>query len=79
MTTDRILVSRRKPTAKDLEVLQLLAEGFRQKEVGEQLGIKRHTVARRLETMRNHYSATNESLIALAVKLDWVRIEVQLA
>lgn len=70
------LVNYKKPKGRAIEVLQLLAEGHTQKEIAPKLGTSASYVNNMTHALRNRYAPTNESLIALAVKLEWVRVEV---
>jgi DNA-binding NarL/FixJ family response regulator len=67
-----------RPSPRDLEVLQLLAEGRCYKEIAEALNCNPHNIARRMENIRNKYAPTNESVVALAVTLEWISVRVNI-
>jgi len=68
----------RNPTQRERVILTLLAEGHSQIQIAEVLSITPHAIARTLENLRNHFAPTNCSLIALAVRLEWITFSVEI-
>ena len=67
----------RNPSASERRILTLLAEGRSQRELAQHLGLAYHSVSNALGRMRLRYTApTNEALIALAVRLQWIAVTI---
>ena len=76
----RLLVfqASRNPTARDREILTLLAEGHTHKQAAGHLGLAHRSVTNALGRMRARYTTpTNEALIALAVRLQWINVAIE--
>jgi len=68
----------RNPTERQRVILTLLVEGLSQIQIAEVLSTTPHAIARTLENLRNQFAPTNCSLIALAVRLEWVTFSVEI-
>lgn len=72
--------SPRNPTPRERQILTLIAEGRSQKQAAAQLRLAHYSVTSALGRMRARYTAaTNEALIALAVRLQWVTLAIDCA
>ena len=72
-----IYQSPRNPTPREREILTLIAEGRTQRQTASRLGLAHVSVTNRLGRMRTRYTApTNEALIALAVRLQWITVAI---
>jgi hypothetical protein len=58
--------------------MTLLAEGNSYREIAWQLSAKERTIIRQVQELRNRYARTNEQLIAIALTLGWIRIEIEI-
>jgi len=68
----------RNPTPRQRRILRRLAEGMTQPEIAAEDGVPPHQVSRQLEALRNRFAATNCALIAIAVRLQWIPIEIEI-
>lgn len=69
--------SPRNPTPRERRILTLLAEGHTQKQAAGHLGLAPRYVTNSVANMRTRYTApTNEALVALAVRLQWITLAI---
>ncbi len=69
----------RNPTPRQRRILRRLAEGMSQPEIAAEDGCPTHHIARQLESMRNRFAATNCALVAIAIRLQWFPVEIEIA
>ena len=63
-----------KPSGRELEIIQCLAEGNNSKEIAEKLFISEHTVrTHRRNLLKKLEIGSSSELIAIAIKLKWIR------
>jgi DNA-binding CsgD family transcriptional regulator len=75
----RVYQHPRNPTAYQRRILTLIAEGLTQRQAASHLGVNPRCVASALASMRERYTATtNEALIALAIRLQWIEIAIDI-
>jgi hypothetical protein len=55
-----------------------MADGDTITEIAAQDGVPRHHISRQLEGLRNRFAATNCALIALAIRLEWFPVEIEI-
>ncbi|MBN9153654.1 MAG: helix-turn-helix transcriptional regulator [Microbacterium sp.] len=64
-----LLAETKAPTARELEVISLIAQGLSHKQVAEQLGISPHTVANHVAHVRTKLNAAGaEHAVAIAIR-----------
>jgi|CZKD01.1.fsa_nt_gi DNA-binding CsgD family transcriptional regulator len=74
-----IYQSPRNPSERQRGILTLLAEGLTQRQAAAHLGVKLRCVTSALANMRERYTTTtNEALIALAIRLQWIEIAIDI-
>ena len=70
---DRTHPNSSKPTARQLEVLQLLANGLRRAEVGKELNIGIPTVSTHLKKANKKLDANNRThAVAIVLRKGWI-------
>jgi DNA-binding CsgD family transcriptional regulator len=69
----------RNPTPRQRRILRRLAEGMSQPEIAAQDGVPAHRIARQLEALRNRFAPTNCALIAIAIRLQWIPVEIEIS
>ena len=68
----------RNPTERERTILTLVAEGHTHKQAAGHLGLAHRSVTNALGRMRDRYTTpTNEALIALAVRLQWIAVTIE--
>jgi DNA-binding NarL/FixJ family response regulator len=64
-----------KPTNRELEILQLIAEGLSSRKIAERLFISEHTVStHRKNVLKRYRMESTMELIAFAVKNKWIKL-----
>jgi DNA-binding NarL/FixJ family response regulator len=64
-----------KPTPRELEILQLIADGLSSKKIAEKLFISEHTVStHRKNILKRYRMESTMELVAFAVKHKWIRM-----
>jgi DNA-binding NarL/FixJ family response regulator len=64
-----------KPTHRELEILQLIAEGLSSKKIADRLFISEHTVStHRKNVLRRYQMESTMELVAFAVKNKWIKM-----
>lgn len=60
-------------TVRELEVLQMLSEGFVKKEIANQLGVSIHAIDKRMRRIYNKFQVQNvASAVAVAIRGGWI-------
>lgn len=73
MTFERVFVLR-KPTEKSMALLQFLADGLDQRQVGLMVGRSRDQVKKRLQNVRNAMGAeTTVHAVMIAFRNGWIK------
>ena len=73
-------MSSKNPTQHQRAILKLMVHGFTSQEIRAALKLKsQHAVRRALGNMRAKYELTTPSLIALAIRLEWVSFHIHIA
>lgn len=66
-----------RPTAREIEILQLVAKGLTAKEIGQELEISPRTVQKHMDHLCMKLHAKNRThLVAIAITLGWVEHSV---
>jgi DNA-binding NarL/FixJ family response regulator len=64
-----------KPTNRELEILQLIAEGLSSRKIAERLFISEHTVStHRKNVLKRYRMESTMELVAFAVKNKWIKL-----
>jgi DNA-binding NarL/FixJ family response regulator len=64
-----------KPTQRELEILQLIAEGLSSRKIAERLFISEHTVStHRKNVLKRYRMESTMELVAFAVKNRWIKL-----
>lgn len=66
--------SLKKPTSKEIHILQLIARGLSTKEIAEELSLSYHTIETHRKNMLNKFNVKNiTSLVFLATSEGWIK------
>jgi len=68
----------RNPSPRERDILTLLAHGATMTQAATALGIAPSNVRNRVDMMRNRYAPTTASLVALAIRLEWIEFRVDI-
>jgi len=67
----------RNPTQRERLILTLMIEGHSTAEIAGLLGTTPHVIRNQVQHLRDRFAATNEALIAMAVRLEWIACPIE--